>query len=95
LREERIERDPVRCEPLNEDVVFFVNPNLVTKSCVSRVLLYSRIFTLIVYLLIELILFRHSSLDLSLEVLNLCKKYSSCSLVGRISNFAFHSLALL
>jgi hypothetical protein len=73
----------------------FVNLNLGTKSFVSRVLLYSLIFTLVVYLLIELILFRPSSLDLSLEVLILSKKYSSCSLIGRISNFAFHSLALL
>jgi hypothetical protein len=72
-----------------------VNPNLETKSCVSHVLLYLLVFTLIVYLLIELILFRPSSLGLSLVVLVLPKKYSSCSLVGRISNFAFHSLALL
>jgi hypothetical protein len=73
----------------------FVNPNLRTKSCVSRVLLYLLIFTLVVYLLIELILFRPSSLGLSLVVLILSKKYSSCSLVDRIYNSAFHSLALL
>jgi hypothetical protein len=38
LREERVERDPVLCEPLNEVIGFFVDPNLRTKSCVSRVL---------------------------------------------------------
>jgi hypothetical protein len=95
LREERVERDPVLCELLNEDVGLFVNPNLRTKSCVSRVLLYLLIFTLVVYLLIELILFRPSSLGLSLVVLILSKKYSSCFLVDRIYNSAFHSLALL
>jgi hypothetical protein len=72
-----------------------VNPNLRNKSCVSCVLLYSLIFTLVFYLLVEFILFRPSSLGLCLEVLILSKKYSSCSLVGRISNFVFHSLALL
>jgi hypothetical protein len=59
------------------------------------VLLYSLVFTLVVYLLIELILFRPSPLGLSLEVLIFYKKYSICSLVGRISSSAFHSLALL
>jgi hypothetical protein len=39
LREERIERDPTLCELLNEDVGFFVNPNLGIKSHVSLVLL--------------------------------------------------------
>jgi hypothetical protein len=95
LREERVERDLVLCEPLNKDVGFFVNPNLGTKSCVSHVLLYLLVLTLVIYLLIELILFRSSLLDLSLIMLFLPKKYSSCSLVGRISNSAFHSLALL
>jgi hypothetical protein len=95
LREERVERDPVLCEPLNEDLGFFVNPSLGTKSRVSHVLLYLLVFTLVVYLLIKLILFRPSSLGLSLVVLILSKEYSSCSLVGRISNSAFHSLALL
>jgi hypothetical protein len=61
----------------------------------SLVCLYSLVFTLVVYLLIEFILFRPSSLGLSLEVLIFYKKYSSCSLVGRISSSAFHSLALL
>jgi hypothetical protein len=73
LREERVERDPVLCEPLNKDVGFFVNLNLGTKSYVSRVLLYSLVITLVVYLLIELILFRPSSLGLSLEVFILSK----------------------
>jgi hypothetical protein len=96
LREERVERDLIHYEPLNEDIVFFVNLNLGTKSRVSRVLLYSLIFTLVVYLLIiRPILFRPSSLGLSLEVLILSKKYSSCPLVCRISNSIFHSLALL
>jgi hypothetical protein len=95
LREEKVERDPVLCEPLNEDVGFFVNPNLKTKSCISPVLLYLLVLTLVVYLVIELILFRFSSLGLSLVVLTLPKRYSSCSLVGRISNSSFHSLALL
>jgi hypothetical protein len=95
LREERVERDHVLCEPLNEDVGFFVNPNFGTKSCVSHVLLYLLVLTLVVYLLIDLILLRSSSLGLSLVVLILPKKYSSCSLVSRIYNSAFHSLALL
>jgi hypothetical protein len=54
--------------------------------------LYSLVFILVVYLLSELILFRPSLLGLSLEVLILSKKYSSCFLVGRISNFTFHSV---
>jgi hypothetical protein len=53
-----VERDPVLCEPLNEDVEFFVNLNLGTKSCVSRVLLYLHVLTTVIYLLIEHILFR-------------------------------------
>jgi hypothetical protein len=69
LREERVERDPVLCEPLNEDVGFFVNPNLGTKSCVSHVLLYLLALTTFIYLLIEHILFRFSLLGLSLVVL--------------------------
>jgi hypothetical protein len=35
LSEERVERDPALCELLNEDVGFFVSPNLRRKSCVS------------------------------------------------------------
>jgi hypothetical protein len=72
-----------------------VNPNLGTKSCLSHVLLYLPVLTLVVYLLFDLILFRPSSLGLSLVELILPKKYSSCSLVGRISNSTFRSLALL
>jgi hypothetical protein len=90
-----VERDPILCKPLNKDVGFTVNPNIGTKSCVSHVLLYLLVFTLVVYLFIELILFRYSSLGLSLVVLILPKKYSSCCLVGRISNSVFHNLTLL
>jgi hypothetical protein len=90
-----VERDPILCKPLNKDVGFTVNPNIETKSCVSHVLLYLLVFTLVVYLFIELILFRYSSLGLSLVVLILPKKYSSCCLVGRICNSVFHNLTLL
>jgi hypothetical protein len=69
LREERVERDPILCEPLNEDIRFFVNPNLGTKSCVSHVLLYLLVLTTVIYLLIKHILFRPSLLGLSLVVL--------------------------
>jgi hypothetical protein len=73
LREERVERDSVLFELLNKDVGFFMNPNIRTKSCISRVLLYLLVFTFVVYFLIELILFRPSSLGLSLVVLILSK----------------------
>jgi hypothetical protein len=69
LREERIERDPVLCDPLNEDMTFFVNLILRTKFCVSHVLFYLLALTTIIYLLIEHILFRSSLLGLSLVVL--------------------------
>jgi hypothetical protein len=69
LREKRVERNSVLCEPLNEDVGFFVNLNLETKSGVSHVLLYLLILTIIIYLLIEHILFRSSLIGLSLVVL--------------------------
>jgi hypothetical protein len=69
LREKRVERNSVLCEPLNEDVGFFVNLNLETKSGVSHVLLYLLILTTIIYLLIEHILFRSSLIGLSLVVL--------------------------
>jgi hypothetical protein len=39
LREDRVERDPTLCDLLNEDVGFFVKPNLRIKSRVSLVLL--------------------------------------------------------
>jgi hypothetical protein len=61
--------DPVLCEPLNEGIGFFVNPNLRTKSCVSRVLLYLLVLTTVISLLIEYILFRSSLLGSSLVVL--------------------------
>jgi hypothetical protein len=69
LREERVEIDPVICEPLNEDIGFFVNPNIRTKSCVSHMLLYLLVLTTVIYLRIEHIFFRHSLLGLSLVVL--------------------------
>jgi hypothetical protein len=69
LREERVERDPVLCEPLNEDVGFFMTLNLGTKSYVSCVLLYLLALTIIIYLLIEYILFISSLLGLSSIVL--------------------------
>jgi hypothetical protein len=72
-----VERDLILCKPLNKDVGFFVNLNLGTKSCVSRVLVYLLVLTLVIYLLIVLILFRSSSLGLSLVVLIFPKKYSS------------------
>jgi hypothetical protein len=73
LREERVEGDLILCEPLNEDVAFFVNPNLRTKSCVSHMFLYLLALTTVIYLLIEHILFRSSLLGLSLIVLILLK----------------------
>jgi hypothetical protein len=39
LREERVERDPTLGEPLNEDVGFFVNPNLGINRCLLSHLL--------------------------------------------------------
>jgi hypothetical protein len=39
LREERVQRNLLVCEPLHEDVGLFVNLNLGIKSCVSRMLL--------------------------------------------------------
>jgi hypothetical protein len=40
LSEEMVERDPVLCEPLNEDIGFFMNLILGTKSCVSCIHLF-------------------------------------------------------
>jgi hypothetical protein len=68
LREERVERDPVFYEPLNEDVGFFMNLNLGIKSHVSCVLLHLLVVTIAIYLLVEHILFRSSLLGLSLVV---------------------------
>jgi hypothetical protein len=68
LREEKVDREPILCEPLNEDVGFFVNPNLMIKSCVSCVLLYLLVLTIVIDLLVEHILIRSSLLGLSLVV---------------------------
>jgi hypothetical protein len=68
LREERVERELILCEPLNEDVGFFVNLNLRIKSRVSCVLLYLLVLTIVIYLLVEHILFRSSLIGLSLVV---------------------------
>jgi hypothetical protein len=51
-----VERDPVLCEPLNEDVGFFVNPNLGIKFCVSCVPAFTCLIP-IIYLFIEHILY--------------------------------------
>jgi hypothetical protein len=45
-----------------------VNPNLGIKSCVSCVLLHLLVLTIVIYLLVEHILFRSSLLGLSLVV---------------------------
>jgi hypothetical protein len=68
LREKRVERDLILCEPLNEDVRFFVNPNLEIKFRISCVLLHFFVLTIVIYLLVEYILFRSSLLGLSLVV---------------------------
>jgi hypothetical protein len=94
LREERVQRDPVLCEPLNEDVGFFVDPNLRIKSCVSCVLLHLLILPSFVYLLMENIMFRSLLLSISSSV-DLARNYSNCFLVGRLSNSAFYNPALL
>jgi hypothetical protein len=69
LREERVERDPVLCEPLNEDVRCFVDPNLGTKSCVSLVLLYLPICLLLFTFLLSISCVRSSLFSISLVVL--------------------------
>jgi hypothetical protein len=69
LREERVERDPVLCESLNEDVGFIMDLNLGIKSYVSHVLLHLLIPTHVLYLIIEHILFRSSLLSISIVVL--------------------------
>jgi hypothetical protein len=68
LREERVQRDSILYEPLNEDVGFFVNPNLRIKSRVSCVPLHLLVLTIVIYILVEHILFRSSLLGLSLVV---------------------------
>jgi hypothetical protein len=95
LREERVERDPILCEPLNEDVGFFVNLNLRIKSRVSCVLIHLLVLSIIIYLLVEHILFRSSLLGLSLLVSILLVIVLVVLKVGRLSISTFHSLALL
>jgi hypothetical protein len=51
-----VERDPVLCELLNEDVGFFLDPNIMIKFCVSCVLLNLLAFTVAIYLQVEHIL---------------------------------------
>jgi hypothetical protein len=63
-----VERDPILCEPLNDGVGFFVNLNLEIKSRVSCILLYLLVLTIVIYLLVEHILFRSSLLGLFLVV---------------------------
>jgi hypothetical protein len=53
LREGRIERDSALCELLNEDVRFFVNPNLEIKI-LFLVLFVFTCFTIVIYLLVKL-----------------------------------------
>jgi hypothetical protein len=69
LREERVERDPILCEPLNEDIGFFVNLNLRIKSCVPRVLLLLLIYLLLFIFLLSISCVRTSLLSISLVVL--------------------------
>jgi hypothetical protein len=69
LTEERVERDPVLCEPLNEDIGFFVNLNLEIKSCVSHVLLYLLVLLLLFTFLLSISCVRSSLLSISLVVL--------------------------
>jgi hypothetical protein len=63
LSEERVERDPALCEVLNEDVRFFMNPNIGIKSRVSLVLLYSLALLLLVIFLLSLACGRSSLLS--------------------------------
>jgi hypothetical protein len=69
LREERVERDSVLCEPLNEDIRFFMNLNLVIKSCVSRVLLHLLILLLLFTFSLSISCIKSSFLSLFLVVL--------------------------
>jgi hypothetical protein len=63
-----VERNPILCESINEDVGFFVNPNLEIKSRVSCVLLHLLVLTIVIYLLVGHILFSSLLLGLSLVV---------------------------
>jgi hypothetical protein len=69
MREERVERDPVLHEPLNEDVGFFVDPNIGTKFCVSCVLLHLSVCLLPFTFLLSISCVRSSLLSVSLVVL--------------------------
>jgi hypothetical protein len=57
------------CEPLNEDVGFFVNPNLGIKSCISRVLLHLLVLLLLFTIILSVLCIRSSLLSISLVVL--------------------------
>jgi hypothetical protein len=94
LSEERVERDSVLCEPLNEDVGFFVNLNLGIKSRLSCAPAFTCLIPGI-YLPIEHILYLifiayyiFSSVDLTFDC-------SVCSLVGRLTYSALYTPALL
>jgi hypothetical protein len=75
LSEERVERDSVLCELLNEDVGFFVNSNLGIKSRISRVLLHLLALLLLFTFLLSLAFVRSSLLGQSLVVLILLVLY--------------------
>jgi hypothetical protein len=69
LSEERVKRDLALCEPLNEDVGFFVNLNLGTTSCVSHMLLHLLVLLLLFTFLLSISCVRSSLLSISLVVL--------------------------
>jgi hypothetical protein len=69
LREEKVERDPVLCEPLNEDVGFFVNLNIGIKSYVSLVLSHLLVLLLSFTFLLSSSYVRSTLLSISLVVL--------------------------
>jgi hypothetical protein len=64
-----VERDLVLCEPLNENVGFFVNLNLGFKSCVSHVLLHLLVLLLLFTFSLSISCIRSSLLSLFLVVL--------------------------
>jgi hypothetical protein len=64
-----VERDPVLCDPLNEDIGFFVNPNLGIKSCVSHVLLHLLVLLLLFTFLLSISCVRSPLLSVSLVAL--------------------------
>jgi hypothetical protein len=66
---ESVERDPVLCEPLNEDVGLFMNLNLGIKSSVSHVLLHLLVLLLLFTFLLNISCVRSSLLSISLVVL--------------------------